>query len=132
MNFLFWILAQVDDGGWSKAIVGAAGGAVFSFWYGWYITTKTLPDVEARHAVEREKANERCEAERREQEERHREERATLMREVQIGREQRHESSEKFNQVLNKFSENLDRIARRLDQDDKLLKDKDSAIRNKT
>lgn len=54
-----WLLLLAEAGstsGYEGAIGAAAGllgGGGFSLWYGWYITTKTLPEQAALHREER-------------------------------------------------------------------------------
>ena len=50
LSFLFFSLlaestsTSLSDSGIVGALIGAAGGGGFAIWYGWYTTTKTLPE----------------------------------------------------------------------------------------
>lgn len=48
MWFLF-LLAESSTGlnDIGNVLLGTAGGGAFSIWYGWYMTTKTIPDLQA-------------------------------------------------------------------------------------
>lgn len=62
---MIWLLAEASqsasDSGLMGGLVGAAGGIGFAIWYGYHVTTKTIPsivqDFRAERALDREERN---------------------------------------------------------------------------